>query len=200
MRGRGNIRLAVSIFIAIAMALILPGLSIAGSLEPPSYAVDGSGNPIPTMQPKTACRGEFFVNNDGTVTDCKTGLIWMQDANCFSTKLWSEALNSCSTLASGSGSCGLHDGSLAGDWHLPTIEELKTLPNRNYSGPALSNAKGDGQWVSGDAFNNVQLFFWSATTYAVYTSHAWYMHMGNGVVSYSFKTDYMNVWCVRGGQ
>jgi hypothetical protein len=184
---------------AIAMALILPGLSIAGSLDPPSYAVDGSGNPVPTLQPKTACRGEFFINNDGTVTDCKTGLIWMQNANCFGIKTWSDALASCSALASGS--CGLYDGSLPGDWHLPTIEELKTLPNRNYSNPALSNAKGDGQWSSGNAFNNVQSStYWSATTFAYNTTGAWGVYFGSGGVDANAKAYNDYAWCVRGGQ
>lgn len=43
MRSKGNIMLAVSIFMAIALALILPGISIAGDLEP-------SGAPAPTMK------------------------------------------------------------------------------------------------------------------------------------------------------
>ena len=200
MRSKRDIRLAVSIFMTITLALILPGLSIAGSLEPPSYAVDGSGNPIPTMQPKMACRGEFLINNDGTVTDCKTGLIWMQNANCFVTKPWSDALASCSALASGS--CGVYDGSSAGDWHLPTIEELKTLPNRNYSSPALSNSKGDTKWtIQGDAFSNVQSAnYWSATTLAYNASDAWGVYMSLGGVVEGTKTYGFYVWCVRGGQ
>jgi hypothetical protein len=151
------------------------------------------------MQPKTACRGEFLVNNDGTVTDCKTGLIWMQTANCFGAKTWSEALDSCSALASGS--CSIYDGSSAGDWHLPTIEELKTLPNRNYYNPALSNAKGDIKWAQGDAFNNVQSsYYWSSTTYAYDTPSAWYVYMYDGIVGYGNKPSGLYVWCVRGGQ
>jgi hypothetical protein len=200
MRSNRNIRLVTAIFMAVALTLIIPGLSIAGSLEPPPHAVDGSGNPIPTLQPKIACRGEFLINNDGTVTDCKTGLIWMQNANCFGTKSWSVALDSCSFLASGS--CNIYDGSLVGDWHLPTIEELKTLPNRDYSIPALSNAKGDAKWTTnGDAFNNVQSnHYWSSTTYADNTSYAWFVSMYLGSVHGGTKTSDYYVWCVRGGQ
>jgi hypothetical protein len=86
-----------AIFAAIALILFLPVVSIAGSLEPPSYAVDGSGNPIPTMFPKFACRGAFIDNQDGTVTDCKTGMIWMKNAHCFDYKNWNDALASCSS-------------------------------------------------------------------------------------------------------
>jgi hypothetical protein len=201
MRRKRNIRLVTAIFMAIALALFLPSLSIAGSLEPPDTAVDALGNPVPTMDAKFACRGAFMNNNNGAVTDCKTGMTWMRDANCFGTKNWEDAKSSCSTLASGS--CGLTDGSLAGDWRLPTIEEFKTLPDRNYTNPApaLSNAKGDAHWTSGDAFNNVQSdIYWSATTFADNTSNAWYVHLGNGGVYSGDKTGYGYVWCVRGGQ
>ena len=199
MRRQGNIRLVVSFLIAIAMALILPGLSIAGSLEPPPHAVDGSGNPIPTTHPKFACRGAFMDNADGTVTDCKTGMIWMKNARCFDPKRWSDALAVCSALASGS--CDLNDGSSAGDWRLPTIEELKTLPDRAYFSPTLSNAKGDGQWIEGDAFAGVQspTGYWSATTRAADVSTAWGVWLFDGSVYWGWKLNYYNVWCVRGG-
>lgn len=198
MNRKKSIRLVVSTFMAVALLLLLPCLSTAGSLEPPPHAVDGSGNPVPTLQPKIACRGEFFINNDGTVTDCKTGLIWMRDANCLSGKTWSKALDSCSTLTWGT--CGVVDRTKAGDWHLPTIEELKTLSDRNYSNPALSNAKGDGQWTSGDAFYNVQSgFYWSATGWTGSDCCSWGMDMGNGDVYYSNRANYQSVWCVRGG-
>ena len=198
MREKGNIRLGLTIFVAIAMALLLPGLGIAGSLEPPSHAVDGSGNPVPTTLPKFACRGAFINNNDGTVTDCKTGMIWMRDANCFGGENWSIALASCAALATGS--CSLSDGSSAGDWHLPTIEELKTLPDRAYSNPALSNAKGDAQWTEANAFISVQSgYYWSSTTNAYYPGGAWYVGMGDGSVVSTDTTFDVYVWCVRGG-
>jgi hypothetical protein len=199
MRRKKDIRLSVSIFMAVALAMFLPCLGIAGSLEPPASAVDGLGNPVPTMHAKFACRGAFIDNHNGTVTDCKTGLIWMKNANCFGFKNWDDAKSSCSTLASGS--CGLYDGSSAGDWHLPTIEELKTLPDRDYSVPALSNAKGDGQWSSGDAFDYVQSDdYWSSTTYAYFPGFAWRVHFYSGYVYGFDKTDPLYVWCVRGGQ
>jgi hypothetical protein len=173
------------------MALILPGMSIAGSLDPPAGAVDGSGNPIPTMQPKMACRGEFLSDGYWTVTDCKTGLIWMVNANYFGSQTWYEALESCSTYTLG-----------GSNWHLPTIEELKTLPNRNYPNPALSNAKGDAKWAEGNAFFLVQSsYYWSATTDASYPESAWTMYMGDGSVGYSSSKESKHfVWCVRGGQ
>ncbi len=195
MKVRGKIIVAGVIIMAFA---ILPCLSIAGSLEPPPHAVDGSGNPVPTTHPKFACRGAFIDNADGTVTDCKTGMIWMRNANCLSGN-WNNALAVCSALASGS--CDLNDGSSAGDWRLPTIEELKTLPDRTYSIPTLSNAKGDGQWIEGDAFTGVQSWtgYWSATTMASDANRAWGVWLLNGSVFWSIKSNAFNVWCVRSG-
>lgn len=72
-----------------------------------------------------------FVNlNDGTMLDTTTNLRWLRDANCYSSyngggDLWANDVNKANSLATGS--CGLTDGSLAGDWHLPTFDELYSL-------------------------------------------------------------------------
>ena len=62
----------------------------------------------------------FTDNGDGTVADNLTGLIWMKNANCFGTRSWEGALFDANTLADGS--CGLTDGSVAGDWRLLNIK------------------------------------------------------------------------------
>ena len=56
----------------------------------------------------------FTDNGNGTVTDSLTNLIWLKNANCFETRMWAQALTDCNGLASGS--CGLTDGSSAGDF------------------------------------------------------------------------------------
>ena len=62
-----------------------------------------------------------YVNcGNGTVTDTVTGLIWLQNANCFS-EIYSAANQAAAGLAAGQ--CGLTDGSSAGDWRLPTKAE-----------------------------------------------------------------------------
>ena len=55
----------------------------------------------------------FTDNEDGTVTDNLTGLLWLKNANCFGSTTWSQAVSYCNGLASGS--CGLTDDSDAGD-------------------------------------------------------------------------------------
>ena len=140
----------------------------------------------------------FTNNGNGTVTDNLTGLIWLKNANCDETKMWANALTYCNNLASGS--CGLSDGSSAGDWRLPNVKELQSLIHYGVHSPALPNTAGTGQWSEGDPFTNVQSYYWSSTTYASNTTYARYVNMHDGNVLASGKSSYGRyVWPVRGG-
>jgi hypothetical protein len=87
----------------------------------------------------------FTDHGDGTVTDNLTGLIWLKNANCFGRRTWNQALSECNNLANGS--CGLTDGSSAGDWRLPNVRELQSLVDYSRYDPALP---------AGHPFSNVQ--------------------------------------------
>lgn len=161
-----------------------------------SYETGDNGN----LQTGVAWPNPRFTDNrNGTVTDTLTGLIWLKNANCFGSRNWTTALNDCNTLSSGS--CSLSDGSRAGDWRLPNVEELQSLAHYEFYHPAVPNTAGTGQWTIGDPFDNVQsTFYWSSTTYAGNTPYAWYMHMGYGDVYFDPKAYTYFVWPVRGGQ
>ena len=45
----------------------------------------------------------FTDNNNGTVTDNLTGLIWMKNANAFGMRTWAEAISTANGLQTGSG-------------------------------------------------------------------------------------------------
>lgn len=140
----------------------------------------------------------FTDNGDGTVTDNLTSLIWLKNANCFGQKNWATALSYANGLSNGS--CGLTDGSSAGDWHLPNWNELRSLIDAEYDDPALSNTAGTGKWTEGDAFSGVRLsFYWSSTTNAHNTSYAWHVNLTNGSVNNNDRTNADYVWPVRGG-
>ncbi|MEA1867153.1 MAG: DUF1566 domain-containing protein [Thermodesulfobacteriota bacterium] len=124
---------------------------------------------------------------DGTVTDNLTGLIWLKNPDCFGQKTWADALNVCNNLANGS--CGLTDGSVAGDWRLPNRRELDSLIDLSQSTPVPNTA----------SFSGVQSHYWSSTTLASGVTYAW-VYMDPGKVSYSAKTVPHYVWPVRGGQ
>lgn len=144
----------------------------------------------------------FNDNGNGTVTDNLTGLIWLKNANCLETVggvikssgaiIWTNALTWSKNLASGK--CGLTDGSIVGQWRLPTRNELLTLRDTSNFNPVLP---------TGHPFTNVQSSdYWSSTTYAWFTDAAWCFNMGYGLMqgNYSgemYKTSSYYVWPVR---
>jgi hypothetical protein len=141
----------------------------------------------------------FTDNEDGTVTDKLTGLIWLKNANCFGSKPWAQALSDANGLANGS--CGLTDGSSAGDWRLPNLRELQSLVHYGVYNPAVPNTAGTGKWT-GEPFSGVQLrSYWSSTTVAANPYNGWCVFLGNGLVQSSYdKRTARWVWPVRGGQ
>jgi hypothetical protein len=103
---------------------------------------------------------------------------------------WNEALTFCNNLAIGS--CGLNDGSAAGDWRLPNRKELFSLLDYSQYYPALPQ---------GHLFDNVQLVgYSSASTRANNTSYAWVQALFIGHQYWSRKNTSGPVWPVRGGQ
>ncbi len=139
-------------------------------------------------------------NGDGTVTDLSTCLVWLQNANCTDTLagisksagslIWDEAIIWGSVVSSGT--CGLSDGSIEGDWHLPTESELASLTNGT---EAVSS-------ITPRAFAGVQSnYYWSSTTY--YNASfpdleiAWTVNMETYHQNINFKEQSHFVWPVR---
>ncbi|MBF0527167.1 MAG: DUF1566 domain-containing protein, partial [Deltaproteobacteria bacterium] len=175
--------------------------------EPPAVA---DASPYPAMVPKTgqttsySAGGDgarrkgvpwpaprFTDNGDGTATDKLTGLIWIKNAGCFTgRKTWTEALAAANGLASGS--CGLSDNSIAGDWRLPNVIELDSLNDYSKTVPSLPS----GHPFTGVYSDN----YWSSTTCGYDTSQAWFVNLYESGVFFRIKTDSLWVWPVRGGQ
>jgi hypothetical protein len=144
---------------------------------------------------------------DGTVTDNLTGLVWLENANCFGYESWQRALALANGLFDGStndpggGDCGLSDGSVEGEWRLPNVRELQSLVHYGVHSPVVPDTSGTGQWSEGNPFSGLQLsYYWSSTTEAFYTVNAWYVYFYTGLVGYVHKTSSNYVWPVRGGQ
>ena len=131
----------------------------------------------------------FTDNEDGTVTDNLTGLIWLKNAGCLNPTTWFNALLDCNVLVNGS--CGLTDGSSSGDWRLPNYKELLSLVDVETEAPVLP---------SEHPFNNVQTFYyWTSTTYFYSTGDAWFVGMDDGNLDYDTKNNNLyHVWPVRG--
>jgi hypothetical protein len=165
-------------------------LTTCYSVEIPWEEIDCAGTGQDgELQKGVAWPDQRFTDNlDGTVTDHLTGLRWLKDGNCFGERTWGEALSDCNGLSTGS--CGLSDGSGAGDWRLPNVKELQSLIDYASARPALP---------SGCPFTNVEFTFWSSTNNADYVWIAWHVSLVSGSVSYDNKTDLYAVLPVRGG-
>jgi len=147
---------------------------------------------------------------NGTVTDTVTGLIWLKDGNCFNTRTYASANRVAATLKDGR--CGLTDGSVAGDWRLPTKTELAATIARAVSplgcfggsAPSLTNDPGTGCLQSGPtSFTNVQLsIYWSSSALEPNPPDAWGVDFLNGNINNTQLSKVTNhfVWPVRGGQ
>jgi uncharacterized protein DUF1566/lectin-like protein/putative Ig domain-containing protein/List-Bact-rpt repeat protein len=178
------------IFNIIVVSLVLGNCFVLVSLaEQPflpqtgqtvSYGVGDDGD----MQTGKAWPNPRFTDNtDGTVTDNMTGLIWLKNANCYGAKVWTDAITSANSLATGN--CGLTDGSTAGDWRLPNIIELKSL---------LKLPTGESTVLQSELpFTGIGSFYWSSTSYAANPTKAW---LTNSYVS--AKSSSNLVWPVRG--
>ena len=133
----------------------------------------------------------FTDNNNGTVTDNLTNLVWLKNANCFGTRNWTTALSDANALANGQ--CSLTDGSVAGDWWLPNIRQLQSLVDYGRSNPPVL--------PSGHPFTGVvNNIYWSGTTRASNTNEAFVVWLDNGQVQLYSKASTLYVWPVRTGQ
>ena len=120
-------------------------------------------------------------NTTNIVSDSTTGLEWQDDVSVSSTqKAWQEAIEYCEDLVLDSKS----------DWRLPNRNELVSIVDRSKYNPAINSA-----------FANVSSsLYWSSTTLAYSTGHAWYVDFNVGAVRYNLKTGSYYVRCVRGGE
>ena len=152
----------------------------------------------------------FTDMGDGTIRDNRTGLIWLKNASCSDLPYtdsdgranWENAELAAASLADGT--CGLTDGSKAGDWRLPKKEEWELFlsPRVVFEVPALVNTVGNAQWSEGDAFTGVEgQYYWSSNERCngPVCEHAWFAALANGSVYYDHKDHFNRVWPVRSG-
>lgn len=114
---------------------------------------------------------------NGTLTDTSTGLVWLQNANCVGKQNLRQAMNSAASLKSGM--CGLKDGSRAGQWRLPTKDELV------------------GRAGNKQGFNDVGNYYWSSSSYGNQIGYAWVVNERDGCASGNETRGLFYVWPVR---
>lgn len=148
-------------------------------------------------------------NGDGTVTDTRNGLISLKNITGFEECTWEEAMQAAIGLAPTKEN-GLTDGSVAGDWRLPTKDELAVLLDWKKSGIFIGVQANyySREEVSQPASAWKSLFskpivtsfyrepsYWSNTTTSA--ASAWTVNLFNGKISLQAKVTYLNAWPVR---
>lgn len=105
--------------------------------------------------------------------------------------------------------CGLSDGSSAGEWRLPSVEEWEAMIAHAVAlgcSPPITNDLGNACWdeacfAAGDcSFARVGPFYWSSTTSISRHSWAWSADFQQGHVTVHSKHADLSLWPVRGGQ
>ncbi len=121
----------------------------------------------------------FADNEDGTVTDNVTELMWQQEDDDIA-RTWYEAIDYCEALT-----LAEHT-----DWRLPDEYELQSIANYGYYDPAIDILYFPG------TFSN----YWSSSTSARRTDYAWFFSFQSGMDNTYDKTSasYKFVRCVRG--
>jgi hypothetical protein len=136
----------------------------------------------------------FIDKGNGTIYDSANNLTWLKNADCFGGQVWDDAILKSNALASGQ--CGLSDGSDAGNWRLPTIDELRIFTDAGdyrYDRHDILSAAG---------FSSVQYgYYWSSSSVSDNSTLAWYVLVYDGSLhAYPKSTDYFHEWPVRTGQ
>ena len=140
----------------------------------------------------------FIDNGDGTVTDARTGLVWLK--NCSgSSNDWGSAMSYCAQLASGM--AGLTDGSIAGQWRLPNREEIEGIgtdpPATWFQGfPSVNWTMPDEPFLG---VNTIHRYWTSESADSVDCSCAYFIFILNGNVEIADKSNYDGffAWPVR---
>lgn len=171
-----------TLVIALTTVITLPAWAVCN--DSCTMPIDDSNN-------------HYADHGDGTVTDLKTGLMWMkcsigqhlEDENCAgtaSTFTWQGALNQAQ-LANHSGTLGYTD------WRLPNINELGSLIEKACVEPAIN----EGVFPNTRSLNNK---YWSASLRKGQGLEAIFVEFQYGNEDSRAKSDSYLVRLVRGGQ
>ena len=119
--------------------------------------------------------GQFSSTGDGTVIDQSAGKMWQSDYS--EGKAWRSAMAYCENL-----SLNGHE-----DWHLPTIDELETIVDREKNNPAINTR----------FFRSASEAYWSQSNFDVSSDEAWVVFFDSGLSGFGSKGRPHCVRCVR---
>jgi hypothetical protein len=116
-----------------------------------------------------------------TMQDTLTGLSW---SNKRPYATWQGAIDHCSALT--------YNG--VSGWRLPTQTELMNA----YAHGIVSAARANWMTLGGEDRTNMEMWFWSTSSYSGNTNNAWFVNLGYRFTSFTSKsTNVVGVVCVR---
>lgn len=119
----------------------------------------------------------WLANDDGTVTDVATGLIWQQQDDDV-TRNHANAVTYCQGLTLANTS----------NWRLPNVKELSSIIDYRVERPAIDRVTFP---------NSNSARYWSATNNPNSLSFSWYVDFFRGFIISTNNTDLNLVRCVR---
>ncbi|NLY15372.1 MAG: DUF1566 domain-containing protein [Gammaproteobacteria bacterium] len=160
------------------LAATLPGMAQAVTCQ----------NNIPPSNPDAI----YTDNDDGTVTDTRTGLMWKK---CLQGQSWSgvTCTGSAAVMNWAVALSTAEDATDAGynDWRLPNIKELRSLVEECRTNPAINDTLFPSPTSS---------TVWSGSPYASHSNDAWYVGFSDGYSYYNNRDYGGHVRLVRAGQ
>ncbi len=130
----------------------------------------------------------FIDNNDGTVTDTATGLMWLRNAGCLGKTIWQGAFERIDLLNRQPGETLCSDLSARyTDWALPNRNEFRSLIDHSTDLPALP----------ANPFTDLRTYYWTSTTSAENPSKAYGIYLGSGELRAAGKAEQRLIWAVR---
>ncbi len=126
----------------------------------------------------TVITNHFTDNNDGTITDNLTQLIWQKAPNTTAVT-WENAIAYAEGLSLAT----------ATDWRLPNIKELQSLNDESLINPSVNQ----------NFFGSIGVKnYWSSTTVQNQTANSWFWNTQFGITTFAAKINTNYVICVKG--
>lgn len=130
----------------------------------------------------TSPTGRFVDNQDGTITDRQTNLMWIKNGwrlNFIAAETWEDAVDKCNRFRHGNYS----------DWRLPTIEEWHSLIDTGNQNPAM---------VEPNPFENIigHMPYWSQSDFSL-GPKSYVVIMYSGVIKQQNKKEKAFILPVR---
>lgn len=130
----------------------------------------------------------FSDNSDGTITDTKTGLMWLKDAECLKNLAWDRIYDVVKSLNREPQTLNCQEYQYVyDDWVVPNATELWSLIDHSFDYPALD----------GSEFRRLHSLYWSSTTAMSIPKKAFTVSMNEGSLTAQDKMAPLNLLPVR---